>query len=146
MPHTDLPERFNWIDIIYVGENDPKPVRVESVRLHKRWALLKLAGYDSREDAEMLRGRQLQIPRDQAIPLEEGEYFLFELLGLAVETENGSRLGPLVEVIETGANNVFVVRGDQGDILIPDIAEVIIDIDFDHGRMIISPLPGMLSA
>jgi 16S rRNA processing protein RimM len=146
IPHTDLPERFTWIDEIYVGENPPIPVAVESARLHKGRPLLKLAGYDNRDQADALRGQLLQIPEDQAIPLEENEYFLFQLLGLLVETMEGNQIGTLAEVIETGANNVFVVLGDQGEILIPDIPEVILEIDFENQRMIIDPLPGLLNA
>ena len=146
IPHTDLLERFNWIDVIYVGEKSPVPVNVEKVRFHKGRPLLKLSGYDTREEAGVLRGQWLQIPEDQAIPLEEDEYFLFQILGLSVETVDGTHLGTLTEVIETGANNVFVVKGPHGEILIPDIPEVVSDIDFEQKRMIVDPLPGLLNA
>ena len=146
IPHTDLLERFNWIDVICVGENSPVSVAVESVRFHKGRPLLKLSGYDTREEAGVLRGQWLQIPEDQAIPLEEGEYFLFQVVGLAVETVGGSQLGTVTEVIETGANNVFVVKGPQGEILIPDIPDVVSDIDFEQKRMVVDPLPGLLNA
>jgi len=146
IPHTDLPERFTWIEEVYIGENPPVPVPVESVRFHKGRPLIKLAGYDNRDQAEALRGQLLQIPEDQAIPLEDDEYFLFQLLDLMVETVEGEQIGTLTEVIETGANNVFVVQGGQGEILIPDIPEVILKIDFENQRMIIDPLPGLLNA
>ena len=146
IPHTDLPERFNWIDQIYVGEKSPTLVEVESTRFHKGRPLLKLSGYDTREEAALLRGQWLQIPEDQAIPLDENEYFLFQVVGLVVETVDGTKLGMLTEVIETGANNVFVVKGSQGEILIPDIPEVISDIDFEQKRMIVDPMPGLLNA
>jgi 16S rRNA processing protein RimM len=87
----------------------------------------------------------LQVREDQAIPLEEDEYFLFQLIGLAVFDEEGELLGELVQIIETGANNVFVVRGPQEEILIPDIAEVVRDIDFEKGQVTIRLLPGLLS-
>ncbi len=143
---TDLPERFTWLDIVYVGERDPVAVAVEAARLHKGGALLKLAGYDTREEAQALRGQLLQVPEEEAIPLAEGEYFLYQLLGLAVEAMDGSALGTLAEVIETGANNVFVVHGAQGEILIPDTQEVVAEIDFDQRRMKVHLLPGLLNA
>ncbi len=146
LPLTDLPERFNWIDVIYIGENAPVPVAIESTRFHKGRPLLKLSGYDTREQAARLRGQLLQVPEDQAIPLEENEYFIFQVLGLSVETIEGSQLGTLTDVIETGANNVFVVKGSQGEILIPDIPDVVSSIDFEQKRMIIHPLPGLLNA
>jgi 16S rRNA processing protein RimM len=94
---------------------------------------------------EKLRGQLLQVREDHAIPLEDDEYFLFQLIGLAVLSEDGELLGELVHVIETGANNVFVIDGSQGEILIPDIAEVVRDIDFDQGKMIVHMMPGLLS-
>ncbi|MFN2117109.1 MAG: ribosome maturation factor RimM [Candidatus Promineifilaceae bacterium] len=147
IPHTDLPERFTWLDEIYVGESNPVPVALEGIRFHKGRPLLKLAGYNNRDEAEALRGQLLLVPEDQAIPLEDGEYFLYELIGLLVETAAGENLGTLTEVIKTGANNVFVVRGaQQDDILIPDIPEVVLEIDFDNQRMVVDPLPGLLNA
>ncbi len=143
--HTDLPERYTWLEEIYIGEQDPRPVPVEYVRFHKNWVLLKLEGYDDRDAVESLRGQLLQVREDQAIPLEEGEYFLFQLIGLSVISEDGDLLGELVQVIETGANNVFVVHGPQGEILIPDIVEVVRDIDFDKRQISVNLLPGLLS-
>lgn len=146
IPHTDLPERFTWLDEIYIGDNPPLPVALENIRFHKGRPLLKLAGYDNRDDVEVLRGQLLQIPEDQAIPLADNEYFLFQLLGLSVLTLEGDHLGTLVEIIETGANNVFVVQGPQGEVLIPDIPQVISSIDFENKKMIVDPLPGLLNA
>lgn len=143
--HTDTPERFSWLDEIYVGEKDPRLVPVEYAKFHKNWVILKLEGYDDRNAVESLRGQLLQVKEDQAIPLEEDEYFLFQLIGLAMFDEEGDHLGELVQVIETGANNVFVVRGPHGEILIPDIAEVVRDIDFDRGQVTVRLLPGLLS-
>lgn len=141
--HTDLPERFSWLEEIYVGETDPILVAVEKVRFHKNWVLLKLAGYDDRDAAATLRGQLLKVDMDQAIPLEEGEYYLYQLDGLQVLSDQGEDLGTVIEVIETGANNVFVVRGPHGELLLPDIEEVVLDIDFDEGKMRVHLLPGL---
>jgi 16S rRNA processing protein RimM len=146
IPHTDLLERFTWLDEIYIGQTNPFPVALERVRFHKGRPLLKFAGYNNRDEVEGLRGQLLQVPEDQAIPLEDNEYFLFQLLGILVETVDGQHLGTLTEVIETGANNVFIVQGAQGEILIPDIPEVISEIDFENQKMIVNPLPGLLNA
>jgi 16S rRNA processing protein RimM len=144
MPHTDLPERFSWLEEIYVGRENPQVVRVESVRYNQQWVLLKLAGYGNREDAGALRGEWLLIPEDEAIPLEEDEYFLYQLIGLSVLSEEGENLGDITKVIETGANNVFEVQGTRGEILIPDTEEVVREIDLENGRVIIHILPGLL--
>jgi 16S rRNA processing protein RimM len=146
IPHTDQPERFNWTDEVYVGEESPVLFEVESVRFHKGRPLLKLAGCDSREEAQQLKGKLLQVPEDQAIPLEEGEYFLYQLIGLDVEMVDGGRLGKLTEVIETGANNVFVVQGEAGELLIPYIPEVVHGINLQQNKVKVLPFPGLLDA
>lgn len=142
--HTDVPERFTWLKEVYVGQNPSRLVAVESARLHQNMVLLKLAGYDDREAAETLRGAWLQVPETEAIPLDEGEYFLYQLEGLDVVTDTDEWLGKLVGVIETGANNVFRVEGPRGEVLLPDTREVILDIDFVNGRILVHLLPGLL--
>lgn len=142
--HTDVPERFTWLKEVYVGQNPSRLVAVEGARLHQNMVLLKLAGYDDREAAETLRGAWLQVPESEAIPLEDGEYFLYQLEGLLVVTDTGELLGTLLEVMETGANNVFRVVGPRGEVLLPDTREVILDIDFDNGRVTVHLLPGLL--
>jgi len=86
----------------------------------------------------------LQVPEEEAIPLEEGEYFLHQLLGLAAVTEDGRPLGRLTEVLETGANNVFVIDGPDGQHLVPDIPDVVLAVDVATGRIVIRPMPGLL--
>jgi 16S rRNA processing protein RimM len=142
--HTDLPQRFTWLESVYLGQSNPRLVAVESVRFHQDMVLLKLAGFNDRETAGILRGEWLQIPEADAIPLEEGEYYLYQLEGLDVFTDEGQLLGQLTQIIETGANNVFVVQGAVGEILLPDIDEVIKDIDFESSRMTVHLLPGLL--
>lgn len=143
--HTDLPERFSWLKEVYVGERDPKLIAVEGVRFHKEWVLLKLVGYDFRDQIDSIKGELLQVPIEDAIPLEEDEYFLFQLVGLDVYTDEDEYLGKLKDVIETGANNVFVVQSEgKKDILLPDTEEVVTDIDFENGRLTVHLLPGLL--
>lgn len=145
--HTELPERFSWLKQVYLSadpdDTHPKIVGVEATRLHQGQVLLKLDTIDARDEAEMLRGHWLLVPEAEAIPLEEGEYYLYQLIGLAVYTDEDEHLGELVEVIETGANNVFVVRGAERETLIPDTPEVVQDIDFDRGRVTVQLLPGL---
>ena len=142
--HTDLPERYTWLEEVYLGMDDPRPVRVEGVRFHKGRALLKLDGYDNRQDAVKLRSTWLQVPYDEGIPLEDGEYYLYEILGFSVYTDDGNYLGDVSDVLETGANNVFVVEGSHGELLLPDTTEVIREIDLDSGRILVHLLPGLV--
>ena len=143
-PITDMPERFTWLETVYVDEKNPTEVEVESVRFHQKLVLVKLAGYNSREAAQVLRGKILLVPDDESIPLEEGEYFLYQLEGVEVHSDEGAFLGKIERVIETGANNVFVVQSEgKKDILLPDTEEVVVDIDFDNGRLTVHLLPGL---
>lgn len=146
--HTQLPERFNWLEVVYVGEDpedeDPRPVAVEGIRFHKGNALVKLSGYDSRDGVEPLRSKWLMVPVAEAIPLEEDEVYFYQLEGLAVYTDQGEFLGKLIEVIETGANEVFVVDGPRGEILLPNTEEVVQGVDLEARKMTITPLPGLL--
>lgn len=146
MPLTDRPERFSWLEEIYLGEEGTRSAAVTAARVHQGFVLLKLAGYDTREAAEALRGVALTIPAEQAIPLEEGEYYLRDLLGLRVVTEDGQPLGAITDVIETGANNVFVVRDEKRELLVPDIPDVIINLDFANGLVTVRPLPGLFAS
>lgn len=141
---TDVPERFQWLEAVYVGEKSPRRTAIESVRFHQGVVLLRLAGYPTRDEAEMLRGELLQVPESEAVPLAEGEYYLYQLVGLEVFTEGGKRVGRLSEILETGANNVFVVDGDNGQHLLPDIPDVIKEIDIDNGKITIHLLPGLI--
>lgn len=146
--HTQLPERFTWLEQVYVGsdpeDESPEPFPVESVRFHKGNALVKLGGFDSREEADALRSRWLLVPVAEAIPLEEDEIYFCQLEGLAVYTAEEEYLGRLREVMETGANEVFVVDGPRGEILLPNTEEVVQRVDLEAGKMIITPLPGLL--
>jgi len=145
--YTHMPERFSWLEQVYISRNvkaiAPDVVVIENVRFHQGRVLLKLSGYDSREDAEGLRGIFLFVPEDEGIPLEEGEVFLFDLEGLDVYTDEDEYLGVLVEVLETGANDVFIVRGDGGEVLIPNTEEAIVEVDLEAKRMVVHILPGL---
>jgi 16S rRNA processing protein RimM len=144
---TDLPERLTWLEQVYLsrdaGDENPQPWTVANVRFHKGYALLTLAGAGSREEADALRTMFLLVPLAEAIPLEEDEYFLYQLEGLEVYSDEGERLGLVQEVLETGANQVFVVAGPDGELLLPNIDEVVREIDVEAGRITVHLLAGL---
>lgn len=146
---TDYPERLGQRTSFYLAHPDsPEAVRyypVEKLRLHKEALLLKLVGCDSRNAAEELRGMLVQIPIEEAVPLEEGEYYHFQLIGVRVETESGEMLGRVVEILETRANDVYVVRGPRSELLLPAVDEVVLELDLKSKRMVVHLLPGMLT-
>lgn len=146
--HTQLPERFTWLEDVYLArepsDTAPKRIAVRSVRFHKGNALLRLGDYDTRDELEVLRGMWVLVPIEDAIPLDEGEHFHHELQDLQVFTEDGESLGTLVEILETGANEVFIVKGARGEVLLPNIEEVVLKVDLEAGSMIVHLLPGLL--
>ena len=146
---TAYPERLWEHEHFYLAHPDTPDVverySIEGLRPHKNILLLKLEGCNERTAAEQLRGMLVQIPFEDAIPLEEGEYYHFQLVGMRVETESGEWLGRVTEVLDTGANDVYVVHGPRGEVLLPAIDSVVLELDIEAGKMIIHLLPGMLT-
>ncbi len=140
---TDYPDRLPLHRVFYLGPQ-ATPYPVESVRFHQGAAIIKLAGCDDRNAAEALRGLVVHIPLEDAIPLGEGEYYYFQVVGVEVFTDQGERLGRVVDVLETKANDVYVVRGPRGEMLIPAVEEIVRELDLTARRMVIVPIPGLL--
>jgi 16S rRNA processing protein RimM len=146
---TDDPHRFARLDRVLVAPEgeEPVPWLLSGYRLHKGRALLRLAGCEDRPTAETFRGHLIQILREEAIPLEEGEYFEHQILGLGVWTVSGESLGEVMEIIYTGANEVYVVRGagpGHSEILIPAIEDVVLKVDLEAGRLVVKLPEGLL--
>lgn len=144
---TDYPERLGEHTCLCLASpNSPDVVQcypVERLRQHGGVLLLKLGGCDDRDAADALRSMLVQIPLEEAVPLEEGEYYHFQLIGVSVETESGEHLGRVVEVLETGANDVYVVRGPLGEVLLPAVDDVVLELDLESRQMIVHLLPGL---
>jgi len=140
---TDFPKRFSWLKRVFIDDHLTQ-YEVERVRFFKDQVLLKLRDVDTPEAAEPLRGKEIKVPIEEAVPLAAGEYYWYEIIGLEVWTTSGRRIGKVTEILETGANDVYVVRTDSREVLIPVIADVIKEIAPDKGRIIIEPIPGML--
>jgi len=137
---TQFPEHLSELRAIYLGDEE-RPRRLRHVGVAKGNATLAIQGITDREAADELRGTVVRIDREQAAPLEEGEFYQFELIGLDVETEDGESIGKLVEIIETGANDVYVVRDEQGkETLFPALTDVVPVVDLEAGKMIVRPL------
>jgi 16S rRNA processing protein RimM len=140
---TDFPERFLETDEIRVGER-LRRYPVEEARLVRNEAILKLEGVDDAETAGNLKGEALRVPIAEAVALEEGQFYWHQVEGLEVVTEEGESLGRVGDILRTGANDVYVVTGPRGEVLVPAIASVVIKIDIKSGRIVIRPMPGML--
>jgi 16S rRNA processing protein RimM len=107
--------------------------------------LLKLEDVHDRDQATTFRGADIEVPTEQAVSLPKGQFYWHQVIGLQVEDiSSHEKLGEVTDIIETGANDVYIVRGTQGEILVPAIKDVIKQIDPASGRVLIQPLPGML--
>lgn len=145
-PTTDDPQRFKMLKccIIPVLRENIK-VEIASVKFFKQYVLLKFKGYDSINDVERFVKKDLMIERKDAVPCEPGEYFICDLIGLKVITDEGAVLGTLTEVLETGANNVYEVTDSDGKIiLIPVIDSCILAHDMEEKTVTVHLLPGLL--
>ena len=140
---TDFPDRFTLLRKVYLGP-EAVPFVLEGFRLHQGAALLKLKGCHDRTAVEKLRGQWVQIPIEEAMPLEQDEYYEYQIIGLAVWTAGGEYLGTVDEVISTGANDVYVVRGEEHEILIPAIEDVVLEINPAQRRMVVELIEGLI--
>lgn len=148
---TDFPERLKSLDKVHLAASADAPEKLKSYTVEgarpqreATW-LIRLAGIEDREMADTLRNLFMFVAIDDAVPLEDDEVYLFQVMGLQVQTVQGEVLGRVVDLIETGANDVYVVRGEaRGEVLIPAISGVIVTIDPAAGHMIIDPPPGLL--
>ena len=138
---TDFPDRFDPGETVYV---DGHPHTIESSRPHKQHLLVKLVGVNSISDAENLKDCELTIPRSALRSLPSDEYYAFELIGLDVVTTGGEALGRIAEIMSTAGNDIYVVHGKRGEVLIPAIEDVVKSIDTEKGQMIIEVIDGLL--
>lgn len=145
-PTTDDAARFR--DLKEVALDTGKEMlcmEIERVKFFKQFVIVKFHGIDDINEVERFRRCPLLVSRENAVPLEEDEYYIADMLGLAVETEEGERFGILKDVIETGANDVYVVDSvSHGEVLIPAIRECIRKVDVEGGKMVVRLMDGLI--
>ncbi|MBO6163777.1 MAG: ribosome maturation factor RimM [Lachnospiraceae bacterium] len=143
-PTTDDPKRFKKLKKVTLrAPKEERVLEIESVRFAKQMVLLKFKGIDNINDIEPLKGAGLFVPREEAIPLKKNEYFIADLIGLMVYTDEGEELGRLSEVIQTGANDVYAVQTAQGELLLPAIADCVQEVDVEAGTMTVHIMEGL---
>ena len=145
-PFTDDIRRFDELKTVYVEKNgNQTEYEIEEVKYHKDMVLIKFKGIDKVEQAEMLRNSYLTVSRDSVEKLEEGRYYIVDLLGLEVYTDEQILLGTLEDIFNTGSNDIYVVKDKQGkQILLPAIQDVIKQIDIENQKIIVHLLPGLI--
>ncbi|MDI3478095.1 MAG: rRNA processing protein RimM [Thermoanaerobacterium sp.] len=143
-PLTDHLDRFYDLDYVYIFEETGKAsLNIESVRFIKNLVIVKFKEINDRNEAEKLRGKLIKITRDNAVKLDDDEYFIKDLLNMKVYTDDQKELGILKDVLKTGANDVYVVKTDDRDILIPAIKDVIKKVDIKERKMTVHLLEGL---
>ena len=145
-PTTDEAERF--LDLEYVLLDTGKELRrleIEKVKFFKNLVILKFDGVDNINDIEKYKGRDLWIPREEGQELGEGEYYIADLLGMKVLLEDGREFGTLKDVMETGANDVYIISTkEHGEVLVPAIRDCILDVDLEKNTMTIHLMKGLI--
>ncbi len=143
---SDYPKQLIKHKTVYVG-SDTRAFQVERARLHSGYVLFKFAGYDSDASVAKLRGELVQIPVEQAAKLKKNQFFHHEIIGLQTVTTDGQALGAVEQILETGANDVYLVRTPEGkEILIPAIKSVIKKIDLDSKTITVELIPGLVDS
>jgi len=140
---TEFPERFASLRQVFLGD-DAKPFSVERARLHGNAVLLALKGIDTPEAAAKLRDQLVQVALEDAVELPKGKLYLYQVIGLRVRTADGRALGEIVDVLDTGANDVYVVQDGSREILIPAIEDVVKEVSLERGEVVIQLMEGLL--
>ena len=144
-PTTDDPARFKKLKQVILDDGKQKiDLEIASVKFFKNMVILKFKGIDNINDVEQYRRAQILVTRENAVPLAENEYFIADLIGLAAKSDEGEDLGIIEDVLQTGANDVYVIRTPQKEeILVPAIKECIINVNLEQNEMLIHLLPGL---
>ena len=148
-PLTDDPERLKELEqvVLAEGESDSgQTVYIEGVRLHGQFVVLKLAGINTIDGAETLRGLYIKIAREELAPLPPGRYYIFEVLGLEVYDTEGNYLGQVADYLLTGVNDCFIIKhaDTAREFLVPAAREFVREMDLERRKMIIKIIPGLL--
>lgn len=145
-PFTNDITRFDDLKEVYVkSKKESKFYKVEGVRYHKNMVLIKLEGINTPEQADLLRNAYLEVDREHAVPLEEGTYYIVDLIGLEVYTEEGKLLGKVDDIYNTGANDIYVIKDELGkQVLLPGIKDVIKNVDLEGGKITVHLIPGLI--
>lgn len=145
-PWVDDVTRFDKLKKVYVKiRKEVKTLEIEEVKYHKNMVLLKIKGIDDMTNAEKQKGAYLKINRKDAIPLPEGTYFIADLIGLEVYTDEGILLGRVDDIYNNGSTDIYVVKNELGkQILLPAIKDVLKDINLEQEKIIVHLLKGLV--
>ena len=145
-PTTDDPDRFRKLkQVILDTGREQKSLEIEGVKFFKQFVILKFKDIDNINDIEKYKGKSLYVTREHAVKLKKDEYFIADLIGMTVKEEDSAILGTVSDVLQTGANDVYVVAlADGGEVLLPAIKDCILSVDMEKREMQVHVLDGLL--
>ena len=145
-PTTDEPERFEELKNVWLYNGKSYvSLDIESVKYFKNMVILKVKQIPDRNEAEKYRSKELYVDREHALPLEEDEYYICDIIGAKVITDTEEEFGTLTDVLQTGANDVYVVKMKDGnEVLLPVIKECVLDVDVENGIVKVHIMPGLV--
>ena len=145
-PFTDDINRFDDLEKIYIEKNNTKKeYEIEEVKYHKGMVLMKLKGVNTPEKAELLRNYYLKVKREDEPELEEGTYYIVDLIGLDVYSDEEELLGKVDYIYNTGSSDIYVVKNDEGkEILLPAIKDVLKQVDLENKKIIVHIIEGLI--
>ena len=144
-PTTDEAHRFDYLESVLLDTGKELcELEIQRVKYFKQFVILKFRDVDNINDIEPYKGKSLYVTRDFAVPLEENEYYIADLIDMDVFLEDGSLFGTLKDVMETGANDVYVIHTtDKKEVLVPAIKDCVKEVDVEQNKMIIHLLKGL---
>lgn len=145
-PTTDDANRYKQLKEVLLDTGKERiTLEVEQVKFHKNMAIVKFKGYDNINDIEQYKGKDLLVTREHAVKLQPDENFIIDLIGLKVVTDEGADFGTVKDILQTGANDVYVIDGRDGkEYLFPSIKECILDVNLEEGKVTVHILDGLL--
>jgi 16S rRNA processing protein RimM len=142
---TDIPERFLDLDFVYLKRGDElKELEIDYIRFHKQFVIIKFFDVDSIDEAEKLKNYQVLIDESEKYLLPEDNYYVTDLIDCEVYLESGKYLGNLIDVVDTLGADIFLVKGQEKEYMLPASREMIIEIDLENKKIIVDPIPGIL--
>lgn len=145
-PTTDDPKRYKKLKKVYLDTGrEFLPLEIQGVKFFKQFVIVKFKGIDNINDIEMYKGKSLLVDRKDAVPLKQNEYFIADMVGIEVYTEDGEKFGVLKDVMETGANDVYIIDSiNHGEVLVPAIKQCILGVNIEENRMDIHLMDGLI--
>ena len=145
-PTTDQVQRFKKLkEVILDTGSGQQVLKIESVKFFKQFAILKFEHYDNINDIEKYKGKSLYVTRENAVKLQKDEYFIADLIGLKVLTDEGEEFGTVKDILQTAANDVYLIEGPEGkEYLFPSIKECILNVDLESGTVTVHIMDGLL--